>query len=472
MDHLIEPWAHQRAAEERAAALDYYALFFEQGTGKTSTMINILRRKFELENGNSETPFKTLILCPPIVIDNWKRELLRYSRLKSYEIHTLTGSWFQRLSATDSRHNGIYITNYQALLMEKLYQRFLEFGFRAVILDESHKIKTYNSKTTKRVQELGKLAQYRYCLTGTPVLNTAADMFPQITFLDRGQRFGKSFTAFRQEYFHDFNQHMPRHCYFPNWKMKPDTTARINKIIEPISSRVLKKDCLDLPPLVRQRIDCPMTDEQSRVYRDLEKDFVASLSPGTQITADLEITKGLRLQQIVSGYVPDEKEGIHGFRPNSRIEATRELLEGVGPHHKVIIWGCFRENFRQLELLCSEMGIHSVSVFGGLGSEEATKRCHRFETDDRTRVLIGHPKSCGIGVNLTAASYSIFFSRSFDRGDDEQAEARNYRGGSERHGSITRIDLVTPGTIDEVILEALANKQSLSEAILKHYKKG
>jgi len=56
---------------------------------------------------------------------------------------------------------------------------------------------------------------------------------------------------------------------------------------------------------------------------------------------------------------------------------------------------------------------------------------------------------------------SIFYSRNFSLEYDIQAEARNYRGGSERHTKVTRYDLVTPGTIDEQVLKAhlLANKK-------------
>lgn len=466
MDFLVPPWEHQKLAIERARELPYYALFFEQGTGKTSTLINILREKFVDE----EKPLRTLILCPPIVIDNWRREFAVYSHVPDKKIITLTGSSYFRLSRTDFPEDAIYITNYQALLMPKLYARFLTFGFKVVVLDESHKIKTYNSKTTKCVQALGQRADYRYCLSGTPILNTAFDIFPQVLFLDQGKTFGHKFTDFRDRYFHDFNSGMPRHCYFPNWKIKPESTRQINEAIKPLSTRVLKKDCLDLPPLIRQRIDCALTDEQADVYRTLEKDFVAAIGNG-QVVTDLELTKGLRLQQIVSGHVPNQEGKIHEFKNNTRLEAVRDLLESIPRSAKIIIWACFRHNFTQLETLLNSMGVPFVSVYGGMGSEFQTANCRAFEERDNIRVLIGHPKSCGIGVNLTAASYSIFYSRSFSLEDDLQAEARNYRGGSEKHSSVTRIDLTTPSTIDEVILEALASKQSLSDAILKHLQK-
>lgn len=465
MQYLVEPWEHQKRAIEKARGKDAFALFFEQGTGKTSTLINILREKW----GDDTRPFRTLILCPPIVIENWKREFQRYSHVPAGKIITLTGSGFKRLCATDLPQDAIYVTNYQAVLMDKLFERLKKFRFRCVVLDESHKIKTYNSKTTKRVQMLGETAEYRYCLSGTPILNTAFDLWPQVHFLDRGASLGKSYFAFRDEYFHDFNAGMPRHVYFPNWKMKPDTTSRIHKLIEPISARAEKSECLDLPPLIRQRVDCELSDEAADVYRRLEKEFVSTLGQ-SQVITDLEITKGLRLQQIVSGYCPDETGAIHEFKPNHRLDALRDLLEGITGSHKVLVWAVFRENFVQIERLLSALKIPYVSVHGGVPPAEQRAAIVRFEEDARLRVFVGHPRSAGIGVNLTAASYSIWYSRNFSLEDDLQAEARNYRGGSEKHSSIVRIDLSTPGTIDQVILEALGSKQSLADAILKHVK--
>lgn len=471
MDFLVPPWEHQKLAIERAKQLDYFALFFEQGTGKTSCLINILRQKFS----DDHTPIRTLILCPPIVIENWKREFLRFSRLPENVLIPLYGSSFKRLHKTDIPQDAIYITNYQALLMDKLFERFCKFNFQAVVLDESQKIKTYNSKTTKRVQKLGESAKYRYILSGTPILNTAFDIFPQVTFLDQGQTFGKKFSEFREKYFLDFNRGMPPQKYFPNWKIKPDSLRQIHEAIKPISLRVEKSVCLDLPPLIKQRVDCELTDEQADVYRQLEKEFVAelgrTLGESSTISVDLELTKALRLQQIVTGYVPNSEGVIHEFKPNPRLEGLREVLDGIPNNEKFIIWANFRRNFIDIELLLSSLGISFVSVYGGIQPTKQREFCLQFEQNNKIRCLVGHPKSCGVGVNLTAASYSIFYSRSFSLEDDLQAEARNYRGGSERHGSVTRIDIVTPNTIDEVILEALADKQILSDAILNHYKK-
>ena len=81
--------------------------------------------------------------------------------------------------------------------------------------------------------------------------------------------------------------------------------------------------------------------------------------------------------------------------------------------------------------------------------------------------MVASQAAGGTGVNLTAANYMIYFSRGYSLEHDLQSEARAYRGGSERHTSITRIDLVSEGTLDVAVLKALQSKKDLSTDILQ-----
>ena len=471
IDYLVEPWAHQRQAVEAAAGKDCYALFFEQGCGKTAALINILRQIYVTKG----KLVNTLIICPDIVVQNWRREFAVYSRISESQIKTAQGTFFNRMCELDNVSENsphIVITNYYSLLMEKLVERLLKISFPIVILDESHKIKDPTAKTTKSALKVSKAATHRFILTGTPILNSAMDIFSQFHFLDRGRTFGEKHTAFREQYFVDFNAHMPRQNYFPKWVVKPRSLEQINLAIKPQSLRILKKDCLDLPPLIRQRINIELSDEQSSIYRSLEKDMVAKLNDGTDVVTDLAITQILRLQQLVSGYITNENEDQIEFDDNPRERALLEVLSGIGPCHKVLIWAVFQQNYRAVRRVLSKLNLVHREVVGGMSSASKQKAVDDFSQLPNVRVLLGHPQSAGIGVNLVAASYSIFYSRSYSLENDLQAEARNYRGGSERHSQIVRIDLVTSETIDEVILDALAAKQELGDAILKHYKRG
>lgn len=471
----IKLWDHQVECIKRARGHDCFALFMDPGVGKTATTIGIIRERYN----EHKRILPTLILCPPVVISNWKSEILKYSKIKKEKIILLVGTGKERAAilkaaSTDS----ICITNYESLNMPELFGEMKEFllkGPSCLILDESHKAKDISAKRTKRAIELSDLATYRYILTGTPILNNLMDIFSQFRILDRGQRFGHNFFTFRARFFEDKNKAMPASKYFPRWEPIKNADLKIKELIAPVSMHVEKSKCLTLPPLVRKTIEVPMGKEQSRLYESMRKDLVATIkteggSGERHSIAELAITKALRLQQIVSGHV--RVEGLNGegaatiqIKENPRKDALKQLLEDLAPYHKVLVWVVFHANYEDIRDVCKSLELEYAELHGQIDDRDA--QIERFNNDEKCRVLIGHPGSGGIGVNLVVASYSIFYSRSFSLEYDIQAEARNYRGGSERHESITRIDLVTPGTIDELVLKSLASKQALSQSVLK-----
>lgn len=475
MQELPKLWAHQEEAVKRAN--DYFALFMEPGTGKTATTINILRKVYA-KHGKI---LPTLVLCPPVVITNWKNEILKYSKIKADRILPLVGTGKERAALLKAAEcNTICITNYETLNMPEVLEAmkgFLKSEKSCLILDESHKCKDITAKRTKRAIELSDLASYRYILTGTPILNNLMDIYSQFRILDRGQRFGHNFFSFRARFFEDKNRAMPASKYFPNWAPIRGADRKIKELIEPVSMHVEKSKCLSLPPLVKKTIEVPMSKEQTRIYESMRKDLVATIkteggSGERHSIAELAITKALRLQQIVSGHV--RVEGLNGedaatiqIKENPRKDALKQLLEDLAPYHKVLVWAVFHANYDDIRDVCKSLELEYAELHGQIDDRDA--QIERFNNDEKCRVLIGHPGSGGIGVNLVVASYSIFYSRSFSLEYDIQAEARNYRGGSERHESITRIDLVTPGTIDELVLKSLASKQALSQSVLKDH---
>jgi SNF2 family DNA or RNA helicase len=473
---LIPPWKHQVEAIERAAlhpnAPSDFALFFEMGTGKTGTLINILRARFN----EKQKIMRTLILCPPIVIKNWKEEWKKHSTIDPCHIILLTGSGEKRARTfmeegytrdTHAPQGKIFVTNYEALLMDALFEQILAWKPEVLVLDESHKCKDAKSKRTKKAIQLSTLAKHRYLLSGTPVLNSPLDLFSQFVILDQGATFGKNFFAFRGRYFRDRNAGMPRDRYFPKWEVVPGALEDINQKIFVKGMRVEKKDCIDLPPMVYQTIKVPMEGEQARLYKEMKKDLITFLKDKA-VTATMAMTKAMRLMQIASGYAKTAEGEEISLGQTPKQVALKELLEELTPNHKVLVWAVWKENYAQIRQVCEELGVGYTEVHGDIPSGQKFANVDRFNTDSKCRVLIGHPGSGGIGINLVVASYSIFYSRNFSLEQSLQAEARNYRGGSLEagHEKITRIDLVCEGTIDELVSEKLAMKEEIGEKLL------
>lgn len=461
MDGAKPLWEHQIKAIEKARSRDSFALFFDMGTGKTRTTIEIIREHYN----NSGRIMRTLILCPPIVMKNWKDEFKKFSKIPQDRIILLSGSQRQRVSSMRET-DAIYILNYEGLLMEDLYSAIYSWKPEILVCDESHKLKSFTAKRTKQATRLSDVATFRYILSGTPITNSYLDLFSQFRILDHGKSFGTNFYSFRAKYFVNANAFIPKLRAFPNWKIRPGSEKIISNVIADNSMRVKKEDCIDLPDLVVQDIEIDLSPKQRAIYDQMEEDFIAFFQEGVSV-AKLAITKALRLQQIVSGFVKLEGDKILHFEENPRSIYLKEFLEEVTPEHKVIVWACFKENYTQIRKVCDDLGLGYVEVHGDVSSDRKFDAVERFNKEPGIRVFIGNPGAGGIGINLVSASYSVFYSRDFNAEHYWQAGDRNYRGGSHIHSKITRINLIASNTLDEKIAEALQNKTNISEAVLK-----
>jgi len=468
---LIPLWRHQKDAALKAASSNGYGLFFEQGCGKTATAITALRYRCT----TSKRLLRTLVLCPPVVRRSWQREFAMHSTIKKENVVVLegVGKDRERLFQTEAFDKDkvlalgkIFITNYEALSMPKLFALLKKWNPEVMIVDESQRVKDIKAKRTKLTIELADSASYKMILTGTPILNSAMDIWAQFRVMDGGDTFDRNFYAFRARYFIDKNAGMTGLKKFPDWRPIPGLEKIFNDMIYRKATRVLKKDCLDLPPIVRQRADVELSSEQLRMYQSMKNDYVAYLNDKACV-ASIALTKGLRLQQMVSGFWVDEDGGEHGFKENPRLEALGELLADIGHTSKVIVWTNFRHSYKPILELCEKLKLCAVSLYGGMTDKLRQTSIDEFQGNPDVRVMVANPAAGGVGITLTAASYMIYYSRGFGLEHDLQSEARCHRGGSEIHDKITRIDIVATATIDEVILGALERKENLATDILK-----
>lgn len=455
-------WKHQEVGVENFAKSkeNSFGFFFDVGTGKSRTTIECLRHVYNIQ-GRLES---TLIVSPLITLENWKREILKYSKISEFDICILHGTP-EKKKRQLLTPKPIIITNYEALLSDYIIAHFKKNPPTVLVGDELHSIKNPTSKRTKKMHELAQLSKYRIGLTGTPVLNATEDLWSQLYFLDLGKRLDKKFHWFKTKYFYDKNAGMPSHVHFPDWQPRPGANEMIKGLISDITMSVKKEDCLDLPPLVRKEIYVSLGAAQKKAYIEMRDNFVSYVNDGACV-ANLAITKALRLQQILSGHMPLDNETITKFDDNPRIEALSELLSSLSPNHKIIVWAAFKENHADISRLCEKLKIKYVLLTGEQSKKEKDETMYAFENDPSVRVCIGN-QSVGIGINLVSSDVSIYYSKGFNLGHDVQSEARNYRAGSERHKSVTRYDLVAPGTLDEQINQALKSKKEIEAQLLK-----
>lgn len=496
-----ELWDHQKRGIERAVKAKNFAFFYDPGTGKTRTAIEVMKINF---NASSRI-MRTLIVAPLVVCPNWKDEWLQYSKIDPVRVKVLEGPGEKRLVAfkqlaydipglMNSKAKGqVFVMNYESLLMDDLRAAIKHWKPENIVWDESHRLKNPTTKRSQYAAELGALAQHSYLLTGSPILNNALDIFQQVKVMMGGfptQRYFDTldtrelitnYFGFRARYFRDRNYGMPKQKYFPDFQIMTlerdgiDAAGEISDILSRIGMVAKKEECLDLPPehVVIRKVG--MTPKQYMAYREMEQTFIATFDIGESM-AQIAMVKGMRLQQITSGFLPlTEQDPEDEFAPakvsfekTPKQEALRDLLEELSPHSKVLVWAVWKDNYEQIRNICDELRIEYVQVHGDISDGQKKEAIERFQTDDRVRVYIGHPGSGGIGVNLVQAGYSIRYSRTFSLEHLIQSRARNYRGGTKEqgHDKIVHYELVCENTIEEAVVVRLNSKEEISNKIL------
>ena len=439
----------------------------EAGSGKTFAAIQAYR----LQCMKEKRLLNTIIYTPLITLRNWKEEFLKFSKIKEKDIVIVTGTKAKKLKALDSGSPKIYITNYETVISKEAEAALSEMEFDFAIFDEMHYCKTHNSKRSKSILRLTESIPHKIQLTGTPLLNNAADLYMQYRIFDGGETFGKSFYTFRSMYMEDQNAHFAHlQNHFPKWVTKKSMYEVLHAKMYAKGIRVLKKDCLSLPPLVKQSLLVPMSSEQKKHYKHMKRDFITFIEDNNEtkaVVATVAATKALRLMQICSGHMIDEEGGTIDLGMTPKYKACKDKLEQILQQvgSQVILWCSFKHDYVTLAKMCKELNEPYSMITGAMSSTQKFDDIELFNTA-KTRIMIANRRAGGIGINLVGANYSIVWSRNFSLGEEIQSEARNYRRGSERHESITKYDLVCEDSIEQHVMESLQGKKDLSKNVI------
>lgn len=456
---VIPPlFKHQEEAVLKAQGKDCFGLFFAVGTGKTRTCIAMIEDKWKRRG----FIYKTLILTPLIVVKNFQREIDRFGTTSEGKSFILSGTPEKKIKTLKEETLPICITNYETMQNKAVMDAIKKWNPQIVVADELHKLKDPSSLRTKNCQALSDHAVFRIGLSGTPVLNSEMDLFSQIKFLDHGRALGSNFFVFRAKYFYDENANKPW-MGFKSWKPRPNILPELKRLIEPFTMSVRTEEALDLPDLTLKEVHLDMEKEQERCYLQMKKSFIAFLKDKA-CTADLAITKSLRLLQITSGFIKFEDGTEDIFFPNPKAQALEKLLEDITPTDKVIVWCTYKKNYAVISDICKRLKIPYSELTGETVDRQS--EIDKFQNDASVRVMIANPSAGGIGINLTQASYMIYYSRNFSLGDEIQSEARCYRSGSEIHKKIVRIDLICKNSIDTLVHEVLKEKRRISDSVI------
>ena len=425
----MELFEYQKQGIEFLVSRQGGMLLDEQGLGKT---IQALKACEKVD------PQVLVIVCPAIMRGTWSHHV---ANLMPSNIQVVINSyeWYVKLD------------NYKTLIKSIKGKKV------AVIVDESHYIKTPTSKRTKTVQHLLSLDNivFKVLLSGTPVTRDVDDLYTQLKVFYPD--FCKSIFEYRKKYMRCI------HSYFGDvYKGFKNEYSRqeIIKYLKSCSLRRTKKSAgLNLPSIVRQP-----------VYIDINKKVAKeSLSILDYAT---KVINGVDDYTLYKTDLAEEASHIASIRKALGVAKVPQVLQYVehllqsgitklvlfGVHVDVVnlIYEALREKYKDIK---------THRIIGATTSTQREKIIKEFQELETPQILVANMVACGVGVTLTKSHTVVFAELDFTPSNIMQAEARVHRITQEH--IVNSIFMIANESLDVKILNLIKSKIEIIKDVLQ-----
>lgn len=455
------------------ASVNYGAwLLLEPGLGKSAVIVHLIRYLKRFTNESS----RTLVLAPKVVLYNWQAEVAKHSQ-GDLSCTVVTGDLPRKRDILTSNAD-VTVMTYDTLAGDYAFttkerqqhpevakQSFLDAvvatgKYGVLVADESHNLMSPTSHKTKATVTLARKIPRRIAMTGSATLGHPLHLWGQFKFLGDNQV--EEYWPYRNK-FCTINDGPKKYVIgFKNMDLLQRRLDRVSVIYK-------TTDCLDLPELRVLQLTYRLEGDQQDRYNALVQadtvDLSLELGVPEQAVAALRVNK---LLQVCSGFEYDKQ--VDGsrlairYKTNPKLDLTMNLLEDIlaTPTSKVIVWAKFTEELDILAEAFKDKGYSYVRVDGSVNAKETLGVVDRFNNDPLTQIYLGQIAT-GIGINLTAANYVIYFATGYDLGHYTQSNRRSWRIGQER--PVTVYHLLGLNSIEEFVSLALAQKQDIARTL-------
>jgi len=382
------PFEHQRDTAYFLSIRQRAFCFNEAGTGKTSAAI--WAADYLMNQGIIK---KVLVICPlSIMYSAWQADVMKTAIHRTCGV--AHGSSAKRKKVLDENFD-FTVINYDGttVILPELQQA----KFDLIIVDEAN---AYKSPSTKRWKTLAKLIEpttWLWMMTGTPAAQSPVDAFG-LAKLVSPSRVPKFSTAWRDRVMAQISKF--------KWVPKQVATDEVYRALQP-AIRYTKKECLDLPEVVYQTRDVPLTPQVYKFYQELKRQLLIEAA-GEQISAVNAAASLNKLLQISAGAVYTDKHDIVQFDVSPRLNALKEVLEETT--NKVVVFVPFLHAIDIVGEFLTKEGITNEVIKGSVAARERSEIIGRFQTATDPRILIIQPQSAAHGITLTAADTVVFWS--------------------------------------------------------------
>lgn len=394
-------YEHQKIAIRKCIENKRYALYHEQGLGKTITAI--LSSDYILSK--KEKNKRVLVICPAFLQSNWQKEIEKWSKFQEfYRIYSYEGFW--RLPPAAQR-------------------------CAILIADEAHYIKNRKAKRTEAVVNAAIAAERVILLTGTPIGNrNILDLYTHLVCLDPTNMYSV-YENFRAQFMR-----------FKTHKFQKDESRNEDeflKILAPMSERRLKVDCLDLPEKIYHEFSCRGT----RVHQRLHVSHKMQAQEGFDFDV-IDKSTGEVIETLIS---TSEKGELLG----------NLIFDLIPTDKQIVIYVAFRKSLEFIE--CALGKIKHRAFHGDLSLKEKEKVLTDFK-DNKFKILIATIQSMNVGITLINCSEVIYYSRTFSCTERAQSEDRFHRIG--QRNVVNYYDIIASG-VDRKAFEMIKQNKSYDE---------
>lgn len=328
----------------------------------------------------------------------------------------------------------VYLTTYD-LIRNDIKKGTLDIEqFDCVILDEVHNIKNPNSQQSQALHQLN--AEYRWGLTGTPVMNRAGDLYAIFQFL------------------------LPTR--FPPLRQKELSEISLSQIFDEVSDYYLRRNKLeDLPPKKRHEIWIELDCDQKLAYESILEDGQ------TRIRQLINGVPEIQVRKSIFGLIQKLK-GVCNFSPHKshspKLTALVNLVESeLEKGRKILIFSQYLGN--GIEKIFPNIKKYGcVQLVGNMTTFERNKVVSDFRRNDDIKLFLGSLRATGVGLNLTSASIVVHFDHWWNPAVMWQAEDRAHRQGQTK--TVDVYSFWVKNTIEERIYKILEKKEKLIREIM------
>lgn len=413
------------------------------GLGKTVTTLtaisDLIYERLEVD--------RVLVVAPKRVAESvWMQEAQKWEHLKHLRFSLIAGSASKRQTAL-KKDADIYLVSRDNIAWLCGLFGGSKLPFCMLVIDELSSFKNHASVRFKALKLVQSSFNRIVGLTGTPAPNGLIDLWAQIWLLDRGERLGKTITAYREAF---FNRAYSGFGYDIRSGSSEDIHQRIGDIVVSMKA----EDYLDLPKRITNIVRIDMSDDLKRQYKEFEREKVLELfEAGETITAANAAALTNKLLQFANGAVYDSQKEVHHVH-DLKLVALEDIVEAAQGAPILVAWA-YKSDADRIERHFKKIKPRRLGGDSDVLDWNAGK----------IPMMLMHPASGGHGLNLQKGGHIIvWFGNTWSLELEEQFNARVDRQGQTKTPIIYKLAIA--GTMDERVIDVLDGKSETQSHLM------